>query len=262
MPDYSALACVEEFMEREESADIESGFAARVKLRCAYANRWSVTGDLLLNRRPWPYGGFATPPRASSVSIEPAPMAYGEAGQAVDYLGDALLTVTYSTLKGGDPSTTDLVAESLEPSADFITQSHKNFSWGNVAGGNPLNEAEAPGKQIRSLKLIRTLFQLPNTLPTTIIDLVGSVNDVNYTSALLGLMFPAETLLFLPAGLSRTINTDGSSGWNVTLGFDYRKNTWNKHWRAKTNLFENIWRIDPGGIHKNFPPADFSDWLF
>jgi hypothetical protein len=258
--DFSTVACAEEHLTRRENYDVEAGIAASVTLRCAYANRHALAQDLLVNRRAWPFGGFAFPPRASSCAILPnASSQYTQDGQAAAYNQDALVDVAYTVNKGGEDE--DLVSESLEVAVEFITQSHKKFSWGNAAG-DPLLENEAPGKQRHGIKLVRTLYQVPEPIPSSILDLVGQVNDDDYVSPLLGLTFPEETLLFTLPGLSRTIRMDGSSGVNVTLGLEYMKDGWNKHWRAKTGLFESIFNKDLNQVHKNYPPADFSDWVF
>jgi hypothetical protein len=260
--DFSTVACAEEAYTRRENYDAESGMSASVTLRCAYGNRHLLAADILTNRYMWPFGGWTVAPRASSAAITTAGQRFVADGQACNYAqGDALVTVNYTTGKAGDPTSEDLVSESLEMVADFITMDHHNFSWGNAAGGDPLTEQEAPGKQKKSLALVRTLYQVPS-VPASILDLVGSSNDDDYTSALLGITFPEETLLFTVPGLSRTIRTDGTSGWNMTVAFPYQKDTWNKHWRAKTGLNTAIWNKNLGQVHKNFPPGDFSDWLF
>jgi hypothetical protein len=260
--DFSTVACAEEAYTRQERYDAESGLAASVVLRCAYSNRHLLAADILMNRYAWPFGGWSVAPRASSAAIVAERQSGGPAdGQAMNYTGDALVTVNYTTGKAGDPTSEDLISESLELTAEFITQDHRNFTWGNVAGGDPLTEQEAPGKQKKSLSLVRTFFQLPS-IPVSILDLPGSSNDDDYTSALLGLTFPEETLLFVPMGMSRTIKSNGTAGWNLTISFPYQPGGWNKHWRAKTGLNTAIWNKNLGAVHKNFPPDDFSDWLF
>jgi hypothetical protein len=44
--------------------------------------------------------------------------------------------------------------------------------------------------------------------------------------------------------------------------FIHKKGGWNKYWRAKTKDYAEIFHVNDAAAHKNYPPADFSDWLF
>lgn len=248
-----AVTCYEEYNTVRESWNLDS-VTAEVTLRCAWANRHLLIADLIGNQRSWPHGGFASPPKASSASLVAWDTAYTSVGQSITYV-DALVKVRYTH------DAEDLISESIEPTADFITLDWKRFRWG-AANGDALTEAEAPGKLRRGLSLVRTLYKVAPPLSTKLLTEIGKCNDAQYVSALLGLTFDEETLLFCPPHLTRTIRTDGSDGFNLTMKFMYKPEGWNKFWRAKNQAYEEIFNVAGGPAYKNHPLGDFSDFLF
>ena len=251
--DYSTVACSEVHGSLKEEPQ-EDGVTCSVKLRVPFANRWSLVSDILSNRRAWPHlSGWANPPRAKSASIEPMLGATTTSGQALAY-EDSFVLVTYST------KVQDLVAEELEPISDFRVLDFKRFRWG-AAAGDPLLEAEAPGKLHRSFALSRTLFKVNPPVPAVIRDGVGGVNDALYSSTLLGIDFDEETLLFNPPRISRTIKSDGTVAYTLAMKWLYREEGWNKYWRAKTDTYEEIWDVEGAAPHKSYPPTDFTALL-
>jgi hypothetical protein len=170
---------------------------------------------------------------------------------------DALVSVGYSS---GEE--TDFISESLEPTVEFVTLDYKNFRWG-AANGDEVKEGEAPGKLVRSLSLVRTIYHLAS-IPTDVLDLVGSVNDTAYASTLLGLTFPAETMLFSPPSMDRTITTAGTKGWNLAMRWMYKPETWNKFWNARANpaAYQRMYTVDPGTVYNSYPLEDHSNLLY
>lgn len=252
---YSIIDCAEEHDTQGGGASIENGTDCHVTLRCAWADRYLLVEDLLSNRREWPHGSFSSPPQAFSATIRTAGTAYLTVGQTCEYI-HALVDVNYSDeLK-------DLISESLEPTVEAQTLDYKRFRWG-TADGDPLLEGEAPGRLVRGLTIVRTLYEVPNPLPLILLTGPGSTNDAPYTSSLLGgLVFDTETLLFVPPTLSRSIKASGSEAWTVGLKFMYKAETWNKFWRAKTGAYEEIFDIEGAAAYKNNPPLDFSALLY
>lgn len=244
---YSAIDCAEEHGSAEENYDAASGSSCSVVLRCAWAERLLLVQDIM--GRAWPNFPGAWANRAT---IRGDGATYLTVGQGCEY-STALVTVNYGT------DVKDFISESLEPTAEFQIQDHKGFRWG-AANGDPLLEGESPGFLHRGLNLVRTLYRLP-AIPASVLTSVGKTNDADYTSALLGLTFAEECLLFQPPSMNRTFKTDGSEGWTLQLKFNYKENTWNKFWRAKTNAWEEIHKIG-GGQYEPYPPADFSELLF
>lgn len=252
---YSAVACFEEFQTVSEEYALGVGMSPSVTLRCAWADRHALAADLLGNKRPYPQAPGANPPQANRVAIMPAPQQYAAVGQGIIYQ-EALVTVSYSH------EIKDLISESIEPTAEFITQDYRKYRWTDE-NGDPLLEAEAPGKLVRGLTLCRTMYEVP-ALPATLLTECGKVNGSPYTSSLLGLTFATETLLFTPPFTRRTITTAGSDGFTVDLKFMYKPETWNKFWRSKTQQYEEIFDIEksPPAPHKNNPVGNFAAFLF
>lgn len=263
---YTVLTAAEERLEQEETHDALGVGTARVVLRCSWADRHAIVEDILGNRREWPHGS-GEKPRAHRIGVVPAPSCDGNVvlGQCISY-DEALLTVDYST-----DTEEDLVYESLEPQIEFITLDYKQFRWGS-ASGDPLIEAEAPGKQIRSMVLNRTLYDVEGPLPNSLLTLMGTCNRDEYYSQSLGLTFAKETLLYAPPSMSRTITTNQVEGWHINFKFPFQEFGWNKFWRADTQSWERIYVAGTGGsgsgsgaagdIYYNYPLDDYSDFLF
>ena len=254
MPDYvSGANAAEEHDTIREGFDTDGGPQFSVVLRCAWADRYTVIGELLAGA-VWPHNSLgAVCRRASS---QPVPGQYASDGQSIVY-AYALITAFYDTKISKVGS--DIISEVLEPTVEFITEPYFAFTWGE--GGPPLLEPESPGKLVRGISLVRTLHSVTPPLNAALLTLPGCVNNAPYASTLLGLTFTDETLLFVPPTINRTMKSDGTQTCSLQLKFDYKKDGWNKHWRAETGDFEEIYHII-NGLHKNHPPADFSPFLF
>jgi len=252
--EYSTVACCEMQATVSETWS-EDAVTAQVQLMCDWTDRHSLAADILLNRRVFPaLSAWAFPPRAVSCAIAMFPAKGTASGQELDY-EKAIVTVAYSTA-----AEADLVSESLEPTVEFLTQDYRRFRWTDE-DGDLLLEGEAPGVQLRGLNLVRTLYRVEPPLPAVLLTGVGGVNDTTYVSSLLGLTFAAETLLFVPPVLSRSITTAGAGAWQIGLKFSFKPNGWNKYFRAATNTWERIFSIDSGAVHNNYPLVDYSDIL-
>jgi hypothetical protein len=257
----------------------DRGLLASVQLRCAFSDRHLLAADIVGNMRQWPRVVGSVSPRAASASIRPLGGKATTDGQALVY-DDAIVTVNYenrdvedrpvggggSGSGSGSSGPTQLVSESIEPMLNKIKLDHKMFRWGNVRD-QPLQENEAPSRSEWSMSIRRTHYRVPPPLPSALIDLIGCVNDSDYYSELLGMTFPAETLLFQPGPLTRTIMTDGSGrAYDVNMMFHYKPDGWNKFWCALTAQYEEMFYIDTtnngSDPYKNNEPADFSMLLY
>lgn len=273
---FSTVDCCLEHATYSESQSLEDA-SASCTLKCAWGDRYELVEDLLDNRRPWPYRPGLT---AKTAAIDPLPGAFTVDGQGMQYV-EALVKVAYgpqvvSETEGSSESSgdrayddenpaeheapiTDLMSESFEPSAEFLTLDPKRFRW-NAADGDALLEGEAPGMLQLGTILVRTLYQV-DVVPTKAVDSTGKVNDGNYTSKLLGVSFAPETLLYLPPSAERTLRSDGSGTWTLTMRFSYKPNGWNKYWRAATQTWQKIY-IAGGGEYRSYPKGNFSGLLF
>lgn len=229
-----------------------------VTLRVPWSDRYNVVNDLINNQYEWPQ--VDNEAFVSSVAVRPVLTKYTESDGAIIY-EEALITVQYST---DDAQVRDesgnRFSESIEPHSEFITLDHKRFRWGS-ASGEPLEENEAPGRIVRGFSLVRTLYAVPS-ISSTILSLPGCVNNAQYISAVLGLTFPAETLMFGDPVISRTVVLGGSSSWDVTLRFSFKPDGWNKFWRSQSQAYEQIYDVQGSAVYKNYPLANFSAFLF
>lgn len=244
---FSTVSCSQEG-PTEETLDAANGqITCRVKLRCNWSDRLALCDDLLLNQRPWPYITTSFTPVAINAS---ATWSFNEAkgvqtGQGYEP-SYAIVTVNYGIPKYDE----DLLSESLEPSGEFVRLPYTMFRWGSRTG-DPIQPEESPGVFDARLKLVRKYYRIA-TIPANALSAFGKCNQSAYSSALLGVTFPAETLLYDTPFFDRTISTAGSQGWNYTQNWIYNPNQWNKYYRAKTNTWEYQYRVDTTGVATPF----------
>lgn len=260
MATYSVVEsnCCEMHATRRESFDGVSATGI-VQLKVPWASRYAVMMEIVGGKAAWPHPGIYA--FGSSAGCRPLEAAGETAGQSLEY-EYALIDFTYKSPGSGKDDPDDpvnLVSESLEPTVEFLTLDHKRFIWKSDL--MPLLEKEAPGRQIKGMNLVRTFYNVEPPIPISILNLAGSVNDATVNSTILGLSFPAETLLFNQPSLSRTIKTDGSGlAFNITTKFTYKKEGWNKFWRQKTQIYDEIYDLDDqANVYKNYPPEDYGD---
>jgi len=260
-PDHGLDEPVEMHLGQSDSFS-DDAFETTVQLKCRWDQKIAVMNNMLIGPSEWPYlpgqGIYAS--RASSV---PFPGETGTRSGAANqfYTYDfALVTVAFEPLSisGGENPT--FFSESIEPSAEFITIPHTKFVWGTGIGTD-LKPEEAPGKVLIGFDYVVTLFNVVS-VPSWVLTLVGCCNSAAVTSPSLGFTFPLQTLLFNPPKISRTVALGGSNRYQISTRYTYRRDGWNKFWRAESNppAFESMYHKDlPGDvIYLNYPTADFS----
>jgi hypothetical protein len=236
-------------------------FEATVTLLCPWAVRRSLADEVGINTLY-----LASPTikaRARSITITP----YTSVNAATPTLSTsyecALVVVRYAfdakTPDTGDDET--LFSESLEPTAQYLTQSWESFKWKN---GPLMQPGEAPGKLFRGMDYVFTRYDLLY-VPATI-GLVGCCNNAAITARTIGWTFAAETLLFNPPSLQRKVSIGPSPTfkWTVTYRLTYHPQGWNTYWNAKKSGGPGwdtiqIWVPGTGYVdYKGYPPASFS----
>jgi len=248
---------------QREDYDADNGSAnAAVTLIVPAADRYIIVSEILANAYVWPHG--ANPAIASKIGIVPAPNS-----NATEVNGTLLydfyhLNIAYTTKKPEGGQTTDgdgnVYSEELVPLTEHQTLDYNDYEWDN---SNPLKEGEAPTKIVRSFNYVRTIFNLQPPLSGSLLDAPGCVNNAAFLSPSLGMFFPAESLLFGDPKISRQYSlTTGFSGITLQTSFAFRKDGWNKFWRAKTNAWAEIKKKSDGAVVKPYPPIDFSFLLF
>lgn len=247
----SVIDCAEESNSCNESYDDERGILkASVQLRCAWSDRHLLVADICGNRLAWPKGAAGQVPLAATAAIVPVetPGSPSASGQEMLY-GEALVTINYTT------EIVDIVSESIEPYAEFITLDHKWFRWG-AADGDVLREEEAPGKLVRGINFVRTELN-KTSVAAALITLIGHVNNATVVGSIINFSYPAETLLFAPPSISYKKDSTGVTKFDITKKFTYNEHGWNKFYRSNTAAWTSIY-VAGGAEYKNYPVTDLS----
>lgn len=245
-----------------EDWDASGGqFKASRRLKCAWADRHTLMAQLLA----FPGVLYEHQPETLATARSAACVPFGGQNGAgtMGIYADAVITVNYASPRPGDPEVVgedDVRSESLEPNAEFLTLDYRKFKW---TDGDLLAENEAPGKLLLSCDYVVTRYAVEN-IPATVVSLVGHVNLGPVFASLLGISFSAQTLLYNPPVLSRTTKRNAAgiitSAWNVVQKFSARPQSWNSFWRAKTQTYEFLKKLD-GTDYDNYPMADFNGAL-
>jgi hypothetical protein len=254
-----AAECSEIPESAQEDYDDENGLmSASVTLRCAYADRHTVAGDICANRRPWPKGSYGLVPRAIRASIKPElnrPDGFVANSQMFIPL-TALATIYYST------KTADIITESVEPTAEHGTLDYRLFAWGSGTGDS-IREEEAPTFLERGCNLVRTsyyVFPSPSFDPN-LLALIGFVNDRVYVSGLLTLAFGEGTLLYGPPVINRKLNSNGIQNFDVTKRWTYKAQGWNWFYRTRDQMFQQIYLRGSPDPYLQYPEGDMTSLL-
>lgn len=148
-----------------------------------------------------------------------------------------------------------------------------------------VSQEETPSKIITGIDYTVSFEDL-DVLPEEILTLTDCCNEDAVTPInLAGLEFDPETILLLNTDANHIVKVDGSVKNSLTLNFGWRKNGWNKFWRASTRSWEYQYLVpvadadiprlseahpqpfepDPDAdepvIYRNFPMQDFSALL-
>lgn len=239
----------------------KDSFKATVTLRCTWANRYSLAGEIA----GWSlYPNLsATGARARSISITPFTVVNNETPAQNASYENALVVVEYVFDKDTpDEDGGTLFSESLEPTAQNLTQPWESFKW---KSGPQIQAGEAPSKILRGLDYVLTKYNL-SAIPAAALTLVGCCNDATVSASTLGLSFDAETLLFNPPSLQRTvtIGSSPSKKWTAAYRFTYKPEGWNKFWNARKSGgpgWDTLQVKTPAGgyvDYDQYPPASFS----
>lgn len=243
-----AVACAEEHGTRTENIGLNSS-SAQVTLRCAWNLRFNLCAAVL--GTSWPgLSGLV----ASSASIKGDSTQASKNVQELVYI-HALCTFNFTT---DDLSSQTLISEQLTPVVEFLQLDYKRFRWG-AADGDALTEEEAPGKQVRMMQLTRTEYQV-DSIHTDEHSKVGYTNDAAYASAVLGITFEEDTLLYEGMQIDHSMDTLGAHKWTLHKSFMYDPTEWNKFWRAKTQAWESIF-IQGGAQYFNYVKTSFANIL-
>lgn len=236
------------------------GFKATRKLLVDWLDRFTaVEGFLTFPGELYPYNTSINA-RARSGAMQPFPAKTAEDVTGRTKYDKAIITIGYQTPDSNEPHQVDdvnIVSESLEPTAEFMTLDVSDFRW-DAVDGEPLKEGEAPGRLMVGFDYVLTRYNVPN-IPTAALTLVGHVNQAARTSYMLGLTYPAETLLYNPPTIQKVTSLSGDIVYTITYRFTYAPQTWNKFWRVGKYGGAGYSQIfhEEQGLYRNYPLGDF-----
>ncbi len=192
---------------------------------------------------------------------------------------NAQVTIQYSTPSVTDQLQQDPVTERIDAFTKHIPLDHKQFQWGAGTGKPVVSRREAPTRVIRGFhytKTFRAVAQLPETL-LTYIDCVNSVAVVPTSVGFENLVFLKETLLFNAPQITRTVDRFGEVAVQLSYKFTCLQNWdivdhenppedptalgWNAWFRAETQNFEHMYRLDETDTDKYFRPHPAKNFL-
>lgn len=236
----------------------KGGFTASTVLRVPWADRYTVMNAMAENRSAYPrcidalclVNGISCSPMDGKFPGEPT---HNEL-IVPEY---ALLSVTYGQGATNDASEggRGIFTESFEPNSRFQTVGHTNLKWKTVGGvyKGMLKQEQAPSIPLLSMDYVQTRFEL-TSIPAAVLK-PNHVNLASFYASLIGITFPAETLLYVNSQCSRQINTSGTAKWTMSSRFRYQKDGWNTFYNAEVGEWCEIWRdTGPGGTPARVKP--------
>ncbi len=191
---------------------------------------------------------------ARSTSAQPWPRGIITNETTPNEYEQAMVTVNYEFLEPEDDGV--LLEESIEPSAEFLSVGADKFAW-DVAGAEPIALDETPGTIIRMMDWSLTQHRVLSPIPLELVSLMGNVNNQSFASRTLGLIFEAETLLYLGCSPSRHFTIDGPSAWTLPFKFTAKPSGWNTFRRSGFDAPQQMFKISDGTQYKPYPLADF-----
>lgn len=233
------------------------GVSAAVALRVPWDSRWDVLEEIVNLGLNYPHlSGGVLYARSASISPLSSKVESDGAGTSYEF---ANLNLQFQPADR-DSATGTVYAESIEPSAEFIVQDYQSFQWGAGGAGTDLLPNEAPGKINHGFEYIQTRYGL-SSLHIDLLTAPGTVNAAPHTASMLGLTFPAQTLLFNNPSTNRTIDSDGNGKWTLKTSLSYNAFGWNKFWRAESQAYEQLYLRGTSTAYNNFPTMSWGNIL-
>lgn len=267
----AAVSSAEKHGTRKETRDINGGPGAEVVLQCAYADKNTLAADLMENS-VWPFTapGKYSPP-VQNISITPLYEKCDTTQESIDYK-TAELHVNYgfdntagSGSGGGSGTGRQRYTESFEPELEVTSLAEREYFWNTddaVPLRVPYGKKNVPYFRQYTFSILRTYYNWI-LVPLSFRDLLGYTNELQVTFPTLGLTFEPEQLLFVPENAQRTISSEGTAGFTVSVRFKYKKEGWNV-FPVESGEYEKLYWSD--GVNSTqeipHPLGDFSGWIY
>lgn len=228
----------------------EGVFVGTRRLICDWGDRFTLTRELdTYPDNQWPYEDGPSDALANKVAMESMGKQTNAAGTLASY-EKARLTVQYTNavraLDGG--------ATLLSEWTEFYTETRELdeglFRWDNNAGAK-LRDGEAPHFAMHGLVYVAR-FHRVSGMPAWVLGRIGTCNPSSVVSLLLGLAFPAETLLYQPPKIRTTVSLGRLPTCEVTASYRHHPAGWNKFFREETGQWESMY-VAGGDEYKPYP---------
>ncbi len=232
-------------------------WTAEHMLKCAWDDRVALM-DQFLTPYPGVVHSLNSAARAYSASALPFGISVDSGDTEVMAWEFARVTIRFSTPSLGQPivdSDGNILSETIEESAEFLTLDHKDFRWGS-SDGPKLEPEEAPGRLSIGFDYVFTRYNV-ETIPHIVLELLGFCNTSVVRANYLGLLFAPESLLYVAFSLNHRSDNAGQV-IDYTMRFAFRRN-WNEFWRINKlggAGYERIYNAG-GGTYENYPLGDF-----
>lgn len=227
------------------------------RLKVAWIYRLTLQIELAYqDNMYWPYSGGLEGSIIYKVKIEPlgrqtnAPTTTppDDALASYDY---AVLTLYYGNDGPRLYGNAQLITESLSGWDSGATLPYNNLRWGSGAG-TLLHPQEAPEIAQYSFVLTQTFHRVYG-VPNWVKARMRRVNPAAYATYQVGLVFPAETMLYQPPRIVSTAMLWGPDTYDITVRYLIHPSWadelpagqvalgWNSFWRLETARYESIY---------------------
>lgn len=231
---------------------VVGGSAFERRVRCAWSDRLALAIEL--DTYPdslYPYN-TSSGAILNKIKIEPEKNSKSsDAGNGKISYNTAILICNYSTTGPQYFAGKGLITETLSAGRSGWRFDESKLYWGD---GEALKENEPPRKIECGLTYMLR-YHARASVPDAVRLYPGYINSNSVATAILGVTFAVNTLLYQGARVHRILKTGSVSKFDVRHYFSYRYNAtygWNYFWRQSANGYERVYR-DAGGANQLEP---------
>lgn len=244
------------------------GFAGERKLHCAWSDRHTLATELLFppnNIYPYNSTGAMVTHLPKVEGLRRGKQSQGNTSALASY-ETAVLLVNYSTfgLATGVTPSQLLISEWTETWSETKTLDRTKFQWKKADGTfTNLGPSEGPSKLEPGMDYVLMYHNLA-FVPNAVTAQPGTVNSGTANTYLLGISFPAETIMYMGAVVKHRTTTGGNDGYTVRYRFRYAPHVrdgvargWNWHWNTENARYEPLYDMD-GNVTRPYETSSFA----
>jgi|GEM_PF-4486499 len=171
---------------------------------------------------------------------------------------DAVLTLEYNSNVAALNST-GVVSETFDGVDLWQSLGHRNLMWnsGQVDDPTYLKPDEQSTVQIATPKALYIREEKGViSIPSGCVSCIGHTNNTLVHADVLGINFPAGTLMYKKPRISRQFTTEGYTRYRIIHTAEFDPQYWNKFLRKATGQFEYVY--NENGEQFEYPTADLN----